>query len=208
MVRAALSIITALFTLSAACSAVNEDDTSSSEAAATDIPEYEEAVKEGRPLLTNDDNAAAKSASTRLVAYTPAASPARLAERFLDLAKWTEIRNLKNEPLFEQVKNVTGSAGSGTVEADLKGKLSIHARATSKATDDGFSVRLVNTSTFRHWSGVAVINEGNLTIDATIVAYRDGAIIDARMAVKMERGESNARDIAGLIARIHDWLAR
>jgi hypothetical protein len=207
MWRATVSVI-ALLALAAGCDAGPSDETSSTEAAASANPEYDRVIEEGHPRLTNDDKPLEKSASTRLVAYSPGASAARLSERFIDLAKWTEIRSLKNEPLFKSVKNVTGAVASRSVEADLEGKLSIRARATSEPLDDGFKVRLVNTSTFRHWSGVTVIKEGNLTIDAAIIPYRDGAIVDATMAVKMEHGESNARDIAGLIARVHDWLTQ
>jgi hypothetical protein len=207
MLRGAGPLIVALVALAAGCGSEVED-ARFTDSAATGDTEYQQVVNEGKPRLTNDDHPEEKSASTRLVAYTASASPARLSERFLDLGKWTEIRDLKDQPLFKEVKNVTGSPGSGSVEADLKGKISIHARATSERTDDGFKVTLVNTSAFKHWSGVTVIKEGNLAIDAKIVPIADGAIVDATMSVKMERGESNARDIAGLIARIHDWLVK
>jgi hypothetical protein len=87
-------------------------------------------------------------------------------------------------------------------------RLAIDVNAVGRPDGDGFRASINNTNSVGSLLlGGTIIDTGKLVIDAKVVPYKDGVIVDATMRVKARKFEDQVAPLTGSIENIYTWLA-
>lgn len=202
-----------LFCVSAAslatvgCAGETDEDTATAEGALT---EYEGVKRSGTKVKSETTPTDAYSARTRLVGYIASAEVDDVQKQLLSVAQWTSIKSAEGDKPFEaaSVKSDTTSGATRTVngKVTLQGDVPLEIRAIAKAEDGKTTVRIANTTGYKHWLAGKILEPGKLTIDVKLVELDGGVIVDATMTVKLEQMEDKAPPFCAALPMVFDWL--
>lgn len=180
--------------------------------AASENAAYEKVIRNGTSVQNSAGPTASESASTKLVGWIPAKAPEKVLERLLTVGSWKEITDEDGERPFTQasILRQSGTGVTRTVDAklSLSAGVDIQAKATAKKVDENLTVKMVNTSEYRHWLIGTVLKAEKLSIDLKLVPYKSGTIVEATMKLKLEAAEDRAPGVAQTVVPIFDWLKR
>lgn len=205
--RAIVLVITAA--LATACAPGVEEDESVGAAQTVD-PTYASAAS-GTPHIAKDTRRTARqSASTRVVQFVDGQRPDAVVEAALAVRRWTEIRDEEGKAVFSAAKVVAdeGTADGRTIRAKVTlDDVALDVEGGAQVDGDGFRVSFTNTSAYEHWLLGTVLAPNGLTIEAKIVPFRGGTIVDGTMLVKLEKREGEAEALTAAIVSFVQWLA-
>ena len=196
----------------AAGSEGEDEPVDSAGSAASEVAAYEKVIRNGTSVQNSTAPTATESASTKLVGWIPAKAPEKVLERLLTVGSWKEITDDDGERPFTQasILRQTGTGVTRTVDAklSLSAGVDIQAKATAEQVDTNITVKMVNTSEYRHWLVGTVLKAEKLSIDLKLVPYKNGTIVEATMKLKLEAVEDRAPGVAQTVVPIFDWLKR
>jgi hypothetical protein len=194
----------------AGCAAPSDD----APAAATStqhLTAYDEVVANGTKIESDTTITPQQSAKTHLIGYLKDRQPGVVQKQLLAIAKWTEIEDADGDQPFTQARVSSDHTADGVRTIAAKVKVSagveIQLGCTAKVTDDDTRViEITNTAPARHWLAGTLLETGKLTIAIKLVPYEEGTIVDATIKVKLAKMEDRARDLAGVLGPVFDWL--
>lgn len=189
------------------CAGEVGEDAASAQSALT---EYQAVKRNGTKVRSSTEPTDAYSARTRVVGYIPSSEIDEVLEQLLTVRDWTSIRSRAGDKPFEaaSVKSDTKSGDTRTLngKVTLQGDIPLDIRAIAKAEDDETTVRIANTTGYKHWFAGKILEPGKLTIDVKLVALDGGVIVDASMQVKLEQMEDRAPPFCAALPMVFDWL--
>jgi hypothetical protein len=187
-----------------------EDDASSSSAAQTRNPVYDAVIANGTKVETDATRSASVSAETHLIGYVKRGNTDALLAQLLSVGRWTEIADPEGDKPFKraEVLSDTGELGARTVTGKItmdKG-VTLEVRAVATAEGGTRTVRIVNTTGFKHWLAGTILEANRLFIDVKLVPYEGGVIVDATMRAKLKKMEDKAPELTASLESIFTWL--
>ena len=92
------------------------------------------------------------------------------------------------------MKSDSTNAGVRTVngKVTLQGDIPLEIRAVVRTEDDKITIRIANTTGYKHWLAGKILEPGKMTIDVTLVSLDGGVIVDSTIKVKLEQMEDKA----------------
>lgn len=190
------------------CAASTEEEVASGDAA---LSEYDAVRQNGTKVESDTTPTATHSAKTRLVGYIPGTTISDVADQLLQVDRWTSIRSPEGEKPFlsGSVESDTTSAGVRTVDGKvtLDGDIPLALRATMRDSAEKALIQFTNTTGYKHWAAGKILEPGKLTIEVKLVPLEGGVIVDATMAVKLEKMEAKAGALCASLPLVFDWLA-
>ncbi|MBS2015947.1 MAG: hypothetical protein JST00_23870 [Deltaproteobacteria bacterium] len=191
---------------------VDDDPVDSAGSAASEVAAYEKVIRNGTSVESKTTPTAAESASTKLTGWIPNVAPEKVLTRLLTVGSWKDITDAEGERPFTQSSLVrqSGTGNVRTVDAklSLSAGVDIDAKATAKEDGTNLSVKIVNTSEYRHWFVGTVLKKEKLVIDLELVPYKSGTIVKASMKLKLESVEDRAPGVTKTLVPMFDWLKR
>lgn len=196
----------------AGCAAPTDDeDESSSEAAVGENPVYAAVARSGTKIETDRTRNADQSAKTHLVGFIRGGDSARVLDRLLSVARWTEISDGEGYRPFTRAEMLSDRTQDGVrtvaVKVTLDGGVALEIRGTSKSGADKIEIRMTNSTAYRHWLIGTVLDENKLQLSFDLVPFRGGVIVDATLKAKLKKKEDRAAELTGAVGPIFSWLA-